>query len=48
VRGELFDLVVSNPPFVIGPQRATRYTYRDGGRDADDLCRSLVAELPRT
>jgi hypothetical protein len=45
VRGELFDLVVSNPPFVIGP--GSRYTYRDGGRDADDLCRSLVAGLPR-
>jgi hypothetical protein len=48
VRGELFDLVVSNPPFVIGPQRATRYTYRDGGRDADDLCRSLVASCRGT
>ena len=48
VRGELFDLVVSNPPFVIGPGRDTaRYTYRDGGRDGDDLCRSLVADLPR-
>ena len=45
VRGELFDLVVSNPPFVIGP--GSGYTYRDGGRDADDLCRSLVADLPR-
>ena len=45
VRGELFDLVVSNPPFVIGP--GARYTYRDGGRDGDDLCRGLVAELPR-
>ncbi len=44
VRGELFDLVVSNPPFVIGP--GARYTYRDGGRDGDDLCRALVAELP--
>ncbi len=50
VRGELFDLVVSNPPFVIGPQNtddAARYSYRDGGRDGDDLCRSLVTELPR-
>ena len=45
VQGELFDLVISNPPFVIGPGRG--YTYRDGGRDADDLCRSLVGELPR-
>ena len=45
VRGELFDLVVSNPPFVIGP--AARYTYRDAGWDGDDLCRQLVADLPR-
>ena len=45
VRGELFDLVVSNPPFVVGP--AARYTYRDAGWDGDDLCRSLVADLPR-
>ena len=44
VHGELFDLVVSNPPFVIGP--SARYTYRDAGRDGDDLCRSLVADLP--
>ncbi|MCW2614258.1 MAG: methyltransferase, partial [Frankiales bacterium] len=45
VRGELFDLVVSNPPFVIGP--GARYTYRDGGHDGDELCRRLVGELPR-
>ncbi len=45
VAGELFDLVVSNPPFVIGPR--SRYTYRDGGLDGDDLCRRLVGELPR-
>ena len=45
VRGELFDLVVSNPPFVVGP--AARYTYRDAGWDGDDLCRQLVTDLPR-
>ena len=45
VRGELFDLVVSNPPFVVGP--AARYTYRDAGWDGDDLCRQLVGDLPR-
>ena len=45
VRGELFDLVVSNPPFVIGP--SARYTYRDGGQDGDELCRRLVRDLPR-
>lgn len=45
VRGELFDLVVTNPPFVIGP--SARYVYRDGGRDGDELCASLVRALPQ-
>ena len=44
VRGELFDLVISNPPFVIGP--GSGYTYRDGGRNGDDLCRQLAGQLP--
>jgi SAM-dependent methyltransferase len=44
VQGEAYDLVVSNPPFVIGP--GSGYTYRDGGMDGDELCRRLVAELP--
>ncbi len=39
-----FDLVVSNPPFVISPR--SRYTYRDAGLDADDVCRRLVQEIP--
>ena len=34
VAGEAFDLVVSNPPFVISPGH--RYTYRDAGLPADD------------
>ena len=34
-RGETFDLVVSNPPFVIGaPAGGTRHTYRDSGLPA--------------
>jgi methylase of polypeptide subunit release factors len=44
VTGEQFDLVVSNPPFVISP--AARYTYRDAGMAGDDVCRRLVGELP--
>ncbi len=44
VAGEHFDLVVSNPPFVISP--GARYTYRDAGLDADDVCRTLVGALP--
>ncbi|MFJ4470169.1 methyltransferase [Streptomyces sp. NPDC089424] len=35
-----FDLIVSNPPFVISP--GARLTYRDGGMGGDDLCRTLV------
>ncbi|MFG2195825.1 methyltransferase [Streptomyces sp. NPDC048639] len=37
---EGFDLIVSNPPFVISP--GARLTYRDGGMGGDDLCRALV------
>ena len=44
VAGETFDLVVSNPPFVIGP--AARYTYRDAGLQGDEVSRRLVGDLP--
>ncbi len=44
VAGESFDLIVSNPPFVISPGH--RYTYRDAGYPADELGRELVAQLP--
>ncbi|HEU0102611.1 MAG TPA: methyltransferase [Mycobacteriales bacterium] len=44
VAGERFDLVVSNPPFVIGPGR--RYTYRDSGLGGDEVCRRLVQQVP--
>ncbi|MFN2538312.1 MAG: methyltransferase [Mycobacteriales bacterium] len=44
VQGETFDLVVSNPPFVIGPAR--RYTYRDAGLEGDEVSRRLVREIP--
>ncbi|TDU05634.1 methyltransferase family protein [Streptomyces sp. 846.5] len=43
--GETFDLIVSNPPFVISP--SGRFTYRDGGMAGDELCRSLVAGAGR-
>ncbi|MCZ9342783.1 class I SAM-dependent methyltransferase, partial [Streptomyces sp. TRM76130] len=39
---ERYDLIVSNPPFVISP--GARLTYRDGGMGGDDLCRTLVQE----
>lgn len=47
VMGEVFDLVVSNPPFVISPRTGelATYTYRDGGRGGDDLLRELVTTV---
>ncbi|MFC8957055.1 methyltransferase [Streptomyces sp. NPDC057101] len=42
VDGDTYDLIVSNPPFVISP--GARLTYRDGGMGGDDLCRTLVQE----
>lgn len=44
VAGEQFDLVVSNPPFVVSPGR--RYTYRDAGLDGDEVSRRLVQQIP--
>ncbi|WP_228979640.1 class I SAM-dependent methyltransferase [Streptomyces sp. DH12] len=42
VATETYDLIVSNPPFVISP--GARLTYRDGGMGGDDLCRTLVRQ----
>ncbi|WP_326598293.1 DUF7059 domain-containing protein [Streptomyces sp. NBC_01803] len=42
-----YDLIVSNPPFVISPTRAGDgggLTYRDGGMAGDELCRTVVRE----
>jgi methylase of polypeptide subunit release factors len=49
VAGERFDLIVSNPPFVIGGGSAggdAHRTYRDGGLPGDELCRRLVQAAP--
>lgn len=45
VRGELFDRIVSNPPFVITPRTAgvPAYEYRDAGRVGDGLVAEFVA-----
>jgi methylase of polypeptide subunit release factors len=40
VAGERFDLVVSNPPFVISPGH--RFTYRDAGLPGDALTQQVV------
>ncbi|MCH7527648.1 MAG: methyltransferase, partial [Planctomycetes bacterium] len=45
VRGELFDLVTTNPPFVISPESA--YIYRDSGMSVDQFVRKTVCEVPK-
>nr|WP_307369885.1 methyltransferase [Microbacterium sp. W4I4] len=48
VAGEAFDLIVSNPPFVITP-RATgvpEYEYRDGGLVGDALVEQFLRSAP--
>lgn len=44
VTGETFDLIVSNPPFVISSGEQ-RFEYRDSGMAGDALCRRLVTGL---
>ena len=51
VAGEEFELVVSNPPFVITPRSlgeaaADQFTYRDGGLPGDEIVAALVSALP--
>ncbi|MCC3281396.1 DUF7059 domain-containing protein [Arthrobacter caoxuetaonis] len=50
VTGEQFDLVVTNPPFVITPRSAEetpeeRFTYRDGGLPGDAIVSGLFRNL---
>ena len=44
VTNQTFDLVVTNPPFVISPE--TRYIYRDSGMQADQITRKIVQQVP--
>ncbi|WP_428831241.1 DUF7059 domain-containing protein [Actinomadura chokoriensis] len=44
VQGRRFDLIVSNPPFVVAPEEGPRFTYRESGMAGDDFCRSLVGK----
>jgi methylase of polypeptide subunit release factors len=49
VQGERFDLVVSNPPFVISPESARgagRFVYRDASLPGDELCRRFLEQVP--
>ena len=41
VANEKFDLIVSNPPFVISPE--TRFTYRDTALPGDQISQNVIA-----
>ncbi len=45
VRGERFDLILANPPFVPGPQRGP--AYHSGGPRGDRVLRRVITGLPR-
>ncbi len=45
VEGRSFDLVVSNPPFMISPE--DRIAYLSGGMKADAFARGIVEDAPR-
>ena len=44
VKGRKFDLIVSNPPFMISPR--ARYIFRDAGMEFDGFLKKLVREAP--
>jgi len=44
VAGERFDLIFSNPPYVISPD--SQFIFRDGGRRGDALCEEIVRRAP--
>jgi len=51
VASERFDLIASNPPFVITPRSSNerakdRFTYRDGGMAGDNLVSTLISQAP--
>jgi methylase of polypeptide subunit release factors len=45
VEGLTFDLIASNPPFVVSPDRA--FVYRDSGLSGDRVSREIVQHAPR-
>lgn len=47
VRDELFDLVVTNPPFVISPATWEPLVYRDSGLPGDEVVRRVVTGAPQ-
>lgn len=46
VRGERFDLIATNPPFVISPATGERLVYRDSGLPGDRVVEHIVRSAP--
>ncbi len=46
VAGERFDLITTNPPFVISPATGERLVYRDSGLPGDRVVEHIVATGP--
>jgi protein-L-isoaspartate O-methyltransferase len=46
VRGERFDLIATNPPFVISPATGERLVYRDSGLPGDRVVEDIVRGAP--
>jgi methylase of polypeptide subunit release factors len=44
VTGEGFDLIVTNPPYVMSPPQRSGLVYREGTETADGLMRRVVSE----
>jgi hypothetical protein len=47
VARESFDLIVTNPPFVISPATGQRLVYRDSGLPGDQVVEDIVRTIPR-
>ena len=46
VAGERFDLIATNPPFVISPATGGRLVYRDSGLPGDQVVEHIVRAAP--
>ena len=46
VRGDKFDLITTNPPFVISPGTGDRLVYRDSGLPGDRVVEDIVRTAP--
>ncbi|WP_028656480.1 DUF7059 domain-containing protein [Nocardioides sp. J54] len=46
VEGERFDLIATNPPFVISPATGERLVYRDSGLPGDQVVEHIVRTAP--